>query len=207
VPFKAITYGMNLGYAGANNVAAGLATAKHLLLLNSDVLPDSKGWVSKLLSEYTALKNAGAIAPKLLYEDGSIQHAGMVFERFAAIDGMWSNAHPGKGMPDTEPVKPQPIEVPAVTAACLLISKALYEQVGGLDEQYFLGDFEDSDLCLKLIEAGKKNYYLPSLKLYHLERQSQSLFENNDWKTKVTIYNCWQHSKRWNTLISKLVGE
>ncbi|HEY8118078.1 MAG TPA: glycosyltransferase, partial [Methylophilaceae bacterium] len=138
VPFKAITYGMNLGYAGANNVAAGLATAKHLLLLNSDVLPDSKGWVSKLLSEYTALKNAGAIAPKLLYEDGSIQHAGMVFERFAAIDGMWSNAHPGKGMPDTEPVKPQPIEVPAVTAACLLISKALYEQVGGLDEQYFL---------------------------------------------------------------------
>ena len=207
VPFKAATYGMNLGYAGANNVGVQLASAEYLLLLNSDVLPDSTGWVSHLLNTYKSLNDAGAIAPKLLYEDGSIQHAGIAFERFAAIDNMWANEHPGKGMPDIEPVSDKPTEVPAVTGACLMISKALYEKVGGLDEQYFLGDFEDTDLCLKLIEAGKKNYYVSNLKLYHLERQSQSLFENNDWKTKVTIYNAWQHTKRWDALISKLTGE
>lgn len=207
VPFKAISYGMNLGYAGANNVAAGLANADYLLLLNSDVLPDSHGWVTAMLEAYKKQKDAGALAPKLLYEDGSIQHAGMVFERFSAMDGMWSNMHPGKGMPDTETVSDQPQVVPAVTGACLMISKGLYQKVGGLDEQYFLGDFEDSDLCLKLIEQGKKNYYMSNLKLYHLERQSQSLFENNDWKTKVTVYNCWQHTKRWDQLISRLAGE
>lgn len=206
VPFKAVTYGMNLGYAGANNVAAGLATTPHLLLLNSDVMPESSGWVGKLLKAYAALDDAGAVAPKLLYEDHSIQHAGMVFERLSAIDNMWGNMHPGKGMPDTEPVSDKPAEVPAVTGACLMISKKLYDQVGGLDEHYYLGDFEDSDLCLKLIELGKKNYYISNLTLYHLERQSQSLFENNDWKTKVTVYNSWQHNQRWDALITKLSG-
>jgi GT2 family glycosyltransferase len=206
VPFKAISYAMNLGYAGANNVAASMAQADHLLLLNSDVLPDSVGWVTTMLDAYKSLKDAGALAPKLLYEDGSIQHAGMAFERLAALDGMWSNMHPGKGMPDTDSVSEQPQVIPAVTGACLMISKVLYDKVGGLDEQYFLGDFEDSDLCLKLIEQGKRNYYLSSLTLYHLERQSQSLFENNDWKTKVTVYNSWQHTKRWDALISKLAG-
>jgi GT2 family glycosyltransferase len=206
VPFKAISYGMNLGYAGANNVAASMAQAEHLLLLNSDVLPDSHGWVTAMLNAYKGLKDAGALAPKLLYEDGSIQHAGMAFERLAALDNMWSNMHPGKGMPDTDSVSMEPQVMPAVTGACLMISTALYQKVSGLDEQYFLGDFEDSDLCLKLIEQGKQNYYLSNLTLYHLERQSQSLFENNDWKTKVTVYNSWQHTKRWDALISKLAG-
>jgi len=93
-------------------------------------------------------------------------------------------------------------EILAVTAASLMVDRKLYDSVGGLSENYILGDFEDSDLCLKLIEKGRKNRYMPSVSLYHLERQSQNLFSDSSWKTKVTLYNCWQHDRRWGEFIS-----
>lgn len=206
VAFKVIYGGRNLGYAGANNLGAQHATAKQLVLLNSDVIPSKPGWLNRIESEQHKLPKVGVVAPKLVFEDGSIQHLGMSFAKLPQFGGIWFNEHPGKGTPewlsDIEPI----IESAAVTGACMFISKALYLQVGGLDEIYVLGDFEDSDLCLKLRSLGYKHYVLGNEKLYHLERQSQDLFENRDWKFKITLYNAWQHTQRWGKLIEELVA-
>jgi GT2 family glycosyltransferase len=141
------------------------------------------------------------VAPKLLYEDNSIQHVGMKFVRYPVWGGMWVNEHPGKGLIDD--VGSEPIECDAVTGACLLIDTATYRRLGGLSEDYIIGDFEDSDLCLKLIRAGRRQWVVPSVALYHLERQSQSLVGEQDWRTNLTLLNCWTHHRRWDSIISR----
>ena len=203
IPFSVVTYTQNYGYAVANNIGARYARAPKLLLLNSDVMPLEKGWLSKLIDIYDNLEGVGALAPKLLFEDGAVQHAGMVFEKSQTFK-MWLNEHPGKGLPDLS-TEQNPKVVPAVTAACLLVDAFLYEKVGGLSENYLIGDFEDSDFCLKLTENKKLSYYVPSVSLCHLERQSQNLFNDNSWKTKVTLFNGWQHDRKWNRLMNELM--
>ncbi len=203
IPFSVVTYTENYGFAIANNIGVRYARAPKLLLLNSDVMPLGKGWLGELIDIYDSLEDVGALAPKLLFEDGAVQHAGMVFEK-SEVFKMWLNEHPGKGLPDFSDEK-EPRVVPAVTAACLLVDAFLYEKVGGLSENYLIGDFEDSDLCLKLTQEKKKNYYVPSVSLCHLERQSQNLFSDTSWRTKVTLFNAWQHDTKWNALITELM--
>jgi len=105
------------------------------------------------------------------------------------------------------PVAPVAL-VPAVTAACLWISREDFlVTAGGFDEGYIIGDFEDSDLCLKLLLKGRRNYLTRNIVLYHLERQSQRLAGAEDWRQKVTAYNCWRHTQRWDAVLSRLCGE
>lgn len=202
--FKLVYGGSNFGFAGANNFGVSFASSDYLLLLNSDVIPRDKGWLEKLLYRYTTLDQCGILGPTLLYEDNNIQHAGMNFSHFAFLEGFWFNEHPGKGTPLwLSPIK-KAKEMPSVTGACMFISKEIYDRVGGFDESYILGDFEDSDLCLKIQSINYKCYYEPEIVLYHLERKSQSLFNDHGWKHKVTLYNGWQHTKRWNELIESI---
>jgi GT2 family glycosyltransferase len=82
--------------------------------------------------------------------------------------------------------------VPAVTAACLLIEKDLYHRVGGLPDAYVQGDYEDSELCMRLIGEGRDNWYLPAAELYHLEGMSYSPSERG-----ITgSYNRWLQTHR-----------
>ncbi|MBT1445350.1 glycosyltransferase family 2 protein [Shewanella sp. JM162201] len=206
VSFKVIYGGRNLGYAGANNLGTQYATTDQLVLLNSDIIPSQPGWLSRIENAQHKLKDLGVVAPKLVFDDGSIQHLGMSFVKAPEFGDLWLNQHPGKGTPEWLADVKTEMESPAVTGACMFISKSLYLKVGGLDETYVLGDFEDSDLCLKLRSMGYKHYVLGNEKLYHLERQSQDLFENRDWKFKITLYNAWQHTQRWGKLIEELVA-
>lgn len=204
LPFKVVYGGTNLGFAGANNFGVTHATSAYLLLLNSDVIPRDKGWLKKLHNRYTTLDQCGILGPTLLYEDNNIQHAGMNFCRFDFLEGFWFNEHPGKGTPMwLSPIKKARV-MPSVTGACMFISKEVFLQAGGFDESYLLGDFEDSDLCLKIQLLNYKCYYEPEVVLYHLERKSQSLFNDNTWKHKVTLYNGWLHTKKWNNLIESV---
>jgi len=189
-----LAYGQrNAGYAAACNLGAGLARGTHLLLLNSDVLPDRPGWLGALLAAYRRLPAPGVVAPRLLFEDGSLQHAGMRLVQQPG--GLWANTHPGKGLPDTGSGSAQEFDV--LSGACLLIARGLYQQAGGLSEDYILGDFEDSDLCLALRRRGRRNWLLPSVVLHHLERQSQNAIGDTAWRAGLTLYNAWRHSRRW----------
>ena len=88
-------------------------------------------------------------------------------------------------------------EVDAVTAACALVDATLYRELGGLSEDYIVGDFEDSDLCLRAAAAGHRNRVALDIEFYHLERQSQDRIGDSQWRTNLTVYNCWQHHQRW----------
>ncbi|WP_462321006.1 glycosyltransferase family 2 protein [Halochromatium sp.] len=208
VPFSAVIYRAHLGFAGANNLAIQHARAEQLLLLNSDIIPSQAGWVTAMLERFEAQQDCVALGARLLYPDDALQHDGMVFKRLPSLGGLWINDHPGKGLP-VMPVEPHRAVVPvqAATAACLMLRKADLLGVGGLDEGYIIGDFEDSDLCLALRQQGKQILVARDVQLYHLERQSQSLFADQSRRDKITVYNCWRHTRKWGAAIARLSAE
>ena len=192
----------NRGFAAASNAAAALARAPLLLLLNSDVVPARPGWLAAMRAA-VAVSGIGAAGPKLLFDDGSIQHAGLFFERDA--DGMWYNAHYHKGMPRHWPAAQRRRRVPGVTGAALLVRRPLFEAAGGLSEDYIIGDFEDSDLCLRLQAAGAGIAYVPEAELYHFERRSIQLHKGYS-ETLASLYNRRLHHRRWDHAIAALMA-
>jgi GT2 family glycosyltransferase len=201
IPFRVATLKRNAGYSAANNVGVSLARGRLLLLLNSDVLPDRTGWLGMMTTFYDATPGIGALGPKLLYEDDSLQHAGMYFSRLASA-GVWENRHYFKGLHRSLPAANVLRPVPAVTGACLMVDSTLYKQVGGLRGTYVQGDHEDSDLCLRLIEAGYENWYLPAAELYHLEGQSYP----GALRQLTSQYNAWLHTRLWNEHIERVMA-
>ena len=193
VPFRLVLLRRNLGFADANNVGASYARGRLLLLLNSDVLPDRPGWLTVLVEAHDRLPSVGAVGAKLLYEDDSLQHAGMYFDRPEG-SRLWTNGHYFKGLHRS--FLPACVEraVPAVTGACLLLATALWNEVGGLCGGFVQGDYEDSDLCLRLLEIGRRNYYVPGAELYHLEGQSYP----DELRRAVARYNTWLQTHLWD---------
>jgi GT2 family glycosyltransferase len=85
-----------------------------------------------------------------------------------------------------------------------MIERALYEDAGGLDHHYILqGGYEDSDLCLRLIESGRRNWYLADAELYHLEGQAHA----KESRLTTVDYNTWLHTQRWGDLIERVMRE
>lgn len=203
-PAKVVFMERNSGYSSANNAGAEHAKGKYLLLMNSDVFPCEQGWAQKMVDFYRSSEKIGIVGGKLIYEDGSLQHAGMFFGK--TTYPFWQNLHYYKGFPNTYPPAQETKQVPAITGACLMISRELYMQVGGLSTDYVIGDFEDSDLCLKCVERGYENWYYPDVEFYHLERQSvplnPSYAEGLAWR-----YNAKLHYQKWDELISQLMDK
>lgn len=208
IAFKVLYLDRNTGFAGANNAGVRKATAPLILMLNSDVMPGEPGWLGKLLHSSNGKIADSIIGARLLYEDDSIQHDGMQYYASPFVNDLWTNIHPAKGFPSNViPVSSRLTEVEAVTGACILVSKANYESLGGLDEEYILGDYEDSDFCIRARKSGLKILMNRQVTLYHLERQSQSLVSADRWKEELTYYNCWQHTNKWDTEIHSLKSD
>ncbi len=202
LPFRIVTLSRNGGYSIANNLGASFARGRLLLLLNSDVVPDAPGWLQTMAAFYDATPSIGALGPKLVYEDESLQHAGLYFDREPGAS-LWANLHYFKGLQsDFQPANvTRP--VPAVTGACLLIERALWEEVDGLRPIFVQGGYEDSDLCLRLIESGRDNWYLPHVALHHLEDQSFP----SDARRMATSYNAWLQTHLWDERIGQLMRD
>ena len=205
VSFRTLSPGRRLGYSGANNLAAESARAPLLLLLNSDVLPRRARWVGTLARTYRSLERCGVLGCRLVFEDGSLEHAGMSFKPSLEVPGAWTNEHPGKGLSPAFDPHQEPARVAAVTGACLMVERALYRQLGGLSEDYVLSDFEDSDLCLKAYEEGRATWYTPEVELYHLERQSIRQTGEADKRHRLVLYNMWKHARRWKATIPRVL--
>jgi GT2 family glycosyltransferase len=90
-----------------------------------------------------------------------------------------------------------------VSAACLLTSSELYRELGGLRSIYIQGDYEDSDLCLRLHQAGYETWYLPDAELYHLEGRS---YDTSVRQTNAR-YNSWLHTRLWGPQIEEMMSE
>jgi GT2 family glycosyltransferase len=200
VSFQVVNLTASAGFAGANAHGIGVSRADVLLLLNSDVIPDRPGWIGEMRAFYEATPDIGALGPKLLYEDDSLQHAGLYFYR-APGSPVWENAHCFKGLHRSFPAANVARPVPAVTAACMLVDRALYEQAGGLPQHYVQGDYEDSELCIRIGDLGRTNWYLPSVELYHLEGQSYV----PGARQAPSEYNMWLHTHMWGDRLEKLM--
>ncbi len=204
IPVKLVIMQRNSGYASANNAGAANGNGKYLILLNSDVFLKTKGWAVKMADFYEQNPKIGTLAPKLLYEDESVQHAGMYFAKTKFP--FWQNLHYFKGFSRNYGEVKKTRCVPAVTGACLMIKKDLYHQVGGLSTEYIIGDFEDSDLCLKCADLGYENWYYADAELYHLERQSVPLSNiysgSLAWQCNARI-----HANKWKKLITQVMSK
>lgn len=188
----------NCGFASATNAGARLGRGRFLVLLNSDVIPAAPGWVQTMQRVLEADETIGATGARLLYEDGAVQHAGMDY--VCDSGGAWKVVHPGKGLRADLPSR----TVAGVTAACMMIRSDLYRTVGGLSEDYVIGDFEDSDLCLKIRGTGKSIWFCGDAMLYHLERQSMG--GDSRYTSAIQRYNQELHQSRWAGVLAKAPG-
>jgi GT2 family glycosyltransferase len=169
VPHQVIRDEASFNFARLNNRAAILARGEHLLFLNNDVEVLSPDWLEALL-EHSQREEVGAVGAQLLYTDGTIQHAGVVL----GVGGVAGHAH--KYLPVGAAgyfFFPHLIRnYSAVTAACLMTRKAVYEAVGGMEERLAV-TFNDVDLCLRLRARGYLIVYTPYARLYHHEARSR----------------------------------
>jgi GT2 family glycosyltransferase len=200
LPFRLAILPRNLGYAPANNIGLGLARAAHVCLMNSDVFPDGRDWLECLLSFLRNDSTLGAVGPMLLYWDGTVQHRGMTFEALPEFGNWMFPLHEGKGLQPPLARGLQPCA--AITGGCLLIQRDMLRELGGLDESYILGDFEDADLCMKLAARGLGCAVDTETTLYHLERQSQASSAER-WRMNLTLYNAWVHQRRWDARLGE----
>ncbi len=155
----------NLGFAKGCNQGARAATGQYVVFLNNDTIPLS-GWLEELVTEVETHQDVAVVGSKLLYPDDKVQHAGVVLSRSEQIP-----YHIFQNVSQDLLAVNQRREFQAVTAACMLVRKETFEDVGGFDEGYVNG-FEDVDLCLKIRQMGKRIIYQPKSCLYHLESQT-----------------------------------
>ena len=156
-------------FSRLNNAAAREATGSILALINNDIEVTHENWLSEMVS-LAVRQKVGCVGAKLSYPDGRLQHAGVVI----GLGGVAGHAH--RFAPADDPGYLERLravhEVSAVTAACLVIRREVFDAVGGLDEGLAVA-FNDVDFCLKVRAAGYLNLWTPSAELIHHESVSR----------------------------------
>ena len=143
-----------------------------IAFVNSNVFPKTPDWLEQLATRLSANPNVGIIAPLLLYEDDSVQHQGISFEALSEFGNWYFGKHVAKGLRYTG--GPELLTCLAIAGACMVMKRSVAQQMDGFDETYVMGDFADTDLCLRLLAIGLECAVDPEVRLYHLERKSQA---------------------------------
>jgi len=173
----------NLGYAGANNQGAKIARGEILALINNDIVLKSN-WAEPMLHILNTKENVGMVGNVQLNDKtGRIDHAGMVFNREG--HGM----HYGMNYPLSFIERTRAF--PAVTAACCMIQKSIFESVDGFDESYVNG-YEDLDLCMRLGERGYKHYVSGDSIVIHRIGPSKGRKDNENANRELFLSK-WAH--------------
>jgi GT2 family glycosyltransferase len=137
--------------------------------LNNDTEAIAPGWLAAMVAQ-ARRPTIGAVGAKLLYGDDTIQHAGVLL----GVGGLAGHSH--RMFPRDHPgyynVLRMTINQSAVTAACLLMRRSVFDEVGGFDEELRVA-YNDVDLCLRIAEKGYRIVYVPEAMLYHFESQSR----------------------------------
>ena len=170
IQYRVLPYPGRFNYSAINNYAVEKCASEIVVLLNNDTSVISPDWLEEMVS-LAMRPEVGCVGPKLLYGDGTIQHAGVI----TGIGG--SAGHAFKGQSDdsrgyfNRAMVSQ--EMSAVTAACLAIRRQTYREVGGLDAETFPVAFNDIDFCLRVRAAGYRNIFTPHVQLHHFESKSR----------------------------------
>jgi len=169
---RVLSYPGEFNFAAMNNLAAREARGDYLLLLNNDTAVLEGDWLEEMLRQ-AQRPEVGIVGARLLFPNGRIQHAGVILGiNDSPADFAFSDHEDGDPGYFGRLMLPQ--ELSAVTAACMMIRKSVYDQVGGLDAEHFRVSFNDIDLCLKVRAAGYKVIWTPFATLLHEGSASQT---------------------------------
>ena len=180
-------------YAALNNKAVALAKGELVALLNNDLEVINDDWLSEMVS-YALQPGVGAVGAKLYYPNDLIQHAGVI----VGLGGVAGHSH--KHFPRDNPGYCGRLfltqNLSAVTAACLVLKKSVFDQVGGFDAVHLSVAFNDVDLCLRIQEAGFWNVWTPYAELYHYESATRGYEDTPEKQARFTSEVEYM-KKRW----------
>ena len=197
---KIVTYQGGFNYSAVNNLGVEAAEGEYILLLNNDTQVITVNWMEELLM-YAQRQDVGAVGAKLYYGDKTIQHAGVVLGLGAHRTAGHSHYMQHRENLGYMGRLCYAQNVSAVTGACLLVSKELFEKAGGLDESFAVS-LNDVDFCIKLREMGYLNVFTPFAELYHYESVSRGL---DDQGEKAKRYNeeSARFRDKWKAVLEK----
>lgn len=168
--------GTRFNFAAINNRAAELVSGDYVLFLNDDTEVLEPRWLSRMVGS-AQIPGVGAVGARLLFPDGRIQHAGIVHGLYHGLAGpafklapAWDNGY----LSYAKVVR----NYSAVTAACLLTSRKLFQELGGFDERTFAVAYNDVDFCYRLVDAGFRCVYCPGAELLHHEGLSRGFADD-----------------------------
>jgi GT2 family glycosyltransferase len=184
---------VNLGFAGGCNRAATIARGEHLVFLNDDV-EVQPGWLDALVTAFDTVPDTGVVGSRVLFPDGVLQEAGCV---------VWSDGvteQVGRGLPPDTPAYAERRRVDYVSACSMLVSRETWDAVGGFDESYFPGYYEDVDFCFAAAAKGWSILYEPASLLVHAESATLEL----DAKMVLVERHRAQFRERWADRLARM---
>lgn len=188
-------YGPCQGSAAAFEIAANVAYGDKLLFINDDVV-FYQSFINPMLESFKDNKIVGS---KLLYENMTIQHAGMEF----LPEQEWMSNHRFRWMPSDMPEANVPEVVPAVTFSLTLVDHNLWDDLNGFSEEYFGENYSDTDFCLRALEAGENIFYQPEAVAVHYESATRGHNMDVNLKTFNMYKENWVHSGKVQHLLQE----
>lgn len=172
---RVVTWDAGFNYSAINNYGETFASGEYLLLLNNDTEVIEPEWLSIMIS-YCQRDDVGIVGARLLYPDDTVQHAGVFMKKCDSADDSAGPNHVFMHLDKDDggymgrSLRSQ--ELSAVTAACMMVKRSVYKEVGGFDDQFAVA-YNDVDFCLRVREMGLKVVYVPDVQLYHYESLSR----------------------------------
>jgi len=177
---RVLSWNAPFNFSAINNFGVTQANGSIVGLINNDIEPIHGDWLEAMVRQVSR-PEIGCVGAKLYYPNDTVQHAGVVL----GIGGVAGHAHKYFSRNSTGYFMRLQLahNLSAVTGACLLVRKSVYQEVGGMDEQHLKVAFNDVDLCLKVREAGYRNVFTPYAELYHHESASRGA--NDTWAKRA----------------------
>ena len=196
VGVRLIELGINRFFGEANNIAAEAAAGKYICFLNNDAFV-RKGWLRALVTELETDQEIGAVGPKFLFPDGSIQEAGCIMNEEGIPIRIGRHLDPRASQFNV------PKFVDYVSGATLLMEKRLFLDTGGFDLAYEPAYYEDADLCFKLRIQGRKSRYCPAAEVVHVENASSGRMITPLERNAIGDLNRKKFLARWGPILTK----
>ena len=196
--FHVVTYQGGFNYSAINNFGVRHAKGEYLLFLNNDTEVISPFWIREMLG-FCQREDTAAVGAKLFYPDGLVQHCGVVvgIANYAGHVQNFKTRRDNGYFGRLRAVQ----DISAVTAACMLVKRSVFEEIGGFDESFEVA-FNDVDLCLRMRETGKLIVQDPNVELYHYESKSRG-YENTPEKLTRFKGEVIRFRKRWKAFLEK----
>jgi GT2 family glycosyltransferase len=180
-------------YSEINNYAVRHASGEYLIFLNNDTEILTDDWIEGLV-EQAQRPSIGAVGAKLLYPDGTVQHAGVVLG-VGGIAGHAFRFYPSDADGYYNYLRTIN-NFTAVTAACLAMRRDVFDEIGGFDEDFAVA-YNDVDLCLRIVQAGYRNVYVPHVVVRHFESKSRG-YDVTDEQVERDRHERELMQRKWN---------